>query len=77
MVAMSYRGCVLTPRGLPGQPGSHGSQKRTQVVTDSRWQDVQTPPYERAQTYRVHAQVTFVVAPDEPQTYDYQFRIQD
>jgi hypothetical protein len=34
-------------------------------------------PYERAQTYGVHVEVTFVVAPDEPQIYDYQFRIQD
>ncbi len=34
-------------------------------------------PYERAQTYRVHVEVTFVVAPDDPRIYDYQFRIQD
>ena len=33
--------------------------------------------YERGQTYRVHVEVTFLIAPDGPQTYDYQFRVQD
>jgi hypothetical protein len=33
--------------------------------------------FERAQTYRVHVEVTFVIAPRDPQTYDFQFRVQD
>ena len=31
--------------------------------------------YERAQTYVVHVEVTFVIAPDSPRVYDYEFKV--